>query len=176
MPELQFRMAGVEDAAAVRALVFRAYRGESSRAGWTTEADLLADERIDVHEVSAKISAPNGLVLLAYADDALVACCELLRKSEGVAYFGMFAVEPALQAAGIGRRVLAEAESTVRQRWHTGLLEMTVIGQRTELIDWYLRRGYALTDETRPFPFDEMVNGNALRDDLYFVVLAKKLV
>jgi GNAT superfamily N-acetyltransferase len=176
VPELVFRDAVVEDAAEVRALVVRAYRGESSRAGWTTEADLLADERIDIAEVAAKIAAPDGIVLLAYADDDLIACCELLHKGEGVGYFGMFAVEPTRQAGGIGRRVLAEAERTAAQTWGVTLLEMTVIGQRDELIQWYERRGYVRTEETRPFPFDGLVNGEALRDDLYFAVLAKKLV
>lgn len=157
------------------ALVRQAYRGEDSRAGWTTEALLLDDERIEEAEVLTKISRPDGLVLLAFDGDDLVACCELLHKSEDLGYFGMFAVRPALQAAGVGRRMLAEAEAFARDRWLVTTMEMTVIGQRTELIDWYIRRGYVLTEETRPFPYDQLVRGSALRDDLYFAVLAKAL-
>ncbi len=172
---LTVRPAEPAEAPAVTALVRQAYRGEESRTGWTTEAELLDDERIEEAEVLSKISRPNGVVLLAFAEAELVACCEVLHKAEGVGYFGMFAVRPALQAAGVGRRMLAEAEAYARDRWLVTTMEMTVIGQRTELIDWYLRRGYVRTEETRPFPYEQLVRGTALRDDLYFAVLAKAL-
>ena len=105
----------------------------------------------------------------------VLACCEVEDRGDGVAYFGMFAVEPALQAAGVGRAVLAAAEAYAAREWGSTTMEMTVIAQREELIAWYERRGYARTGETRPFPFEEMVGGGALRDDLHFVVLAKPL-
>ena len=50
-------------------------------------------------------------------------------------------------------------------------MEMTVIAQRSELIAWYQRRGYELTGETRPFPYDNARAGLPRRDDLQFVVL-----
>jgi hypothetical protein len=53
-------------------------------------------------------------------------------------------------------------------------MEMQVIAQRDELIAWYERRGYALTGETRPFPYDEQ-RYTPKREDLAFVVLAKGL-
>jgi ribosomal protein S18 acetylase RimI-like enzyme len=87
----------------------------------------------------------------------------------------MFAVDPLRQAAGIGRLVLAEAEHVARTRWAATRLEMTVIGQRAELIAWYGRRGYVVTGEHRPFPYEALVGGEALRDDLYFEVLAKDI-
>ena len=87
----------------------------------------------------------------------------------------MFAVWPQLQAGGVGRRVLAEAERLARDDWGCDTMEMTVIGQRDELIAWYGRRGYAMTQERRPFPYHDLVNGAALRDDLYFAVLEKPL-
>lgn len=172
---LTFRTATAQDAPAVAALVRSAYRGPESRAGWTTEADLLTDDRIDAAGVADKIAA-DGVVLLAVdADGRLVACCELARRGGGLAYFGMFAVSPTLQAAGLGRQVLAQAEAHARREWGTTTIEMTVIGQRSELIAWYQRRGYAVTGETRPFPYDLLRPGQALRDDLAFVVLAKQL-
>lgn len=175
--ELTFRPATSEDAPRITELVRLAYRGDESRGGWTTEADLLADERIDVPRVLAKIADPDGVVLLAFdgTEDALVACCEVLRRGPARAYFGMFAVWPHLQAAGLGRRVLAEAERLARDEWGADIMEMTVIGQRDELISWYVRRGYTLTGERRPFPYHDLVNGAALRDDLDFAVLEKPL-
>ena len=107
-------------------------------------------------------------------DGALVGCVALRDLGDGRAYLGLLTVDPERQAAGLGRELLAEGEAWARRR---GLarVEMTVIRQRGELIAWYERRGYARTGETRPFPFEEMVGGGALRDDLHFVVLAKAL-
>ncbi|KAJ6443474.1 acetyltransferase protein [Purpureocillium lavendulum] len=173
---LVFRPATADDAAAVLALVRSAYRGESSRAGWTTEADLVADERIDADGVLAKINHPSGVVLVAHdADGRLAGCCELLRKDDALAYFGLFAVYPARQAGGLGRSILANAEQHAKTVWGVARIEMCVIWPRQELIAWYLRRGYRKTDRTLPFPYAHLVNGKALRDDLYFTVLDKEL-
>lgn len=173
---IETRTARPDEAAEIAALVKLAYRGDDSRTGWTTEADLLADDRIDAAGVRAKIETPDGVVLTVRDENALlVACCELVSHGNGLAYFGMFAVRPDLQAAGLGRRILEAAERLAVARWAATRMEMTVIGQRRELIEWYERRGYHLTDERRPFPYQHLVNGPALRDDLYFAVLTKDL-
>src|SRR3954452_7019830 len=115
--ELAFRQAEEADARTLLALIRRAYRGEASRAGWTTEADLLADGRIEMPDLLDKITGRDSFVLVVESGNAVVACCELAHRGEGLAYFGLFAVEPALQAGGIGRHVLAEAERVARERW-----------------------------------------------------------
>ncbi|OAA44151.1 Acyl-CoA N-acyltransferase [Metarhizium rileyi] len=175
-PNLTFRDATDVDARDVQALVKSAYRGKSSREGWTTEADLVADDRIDEAGVLEKINNKTGLILVAHDDHgALAGCCEIEGKAGGVGYFGLFAVDPTRQAGGFGRRILAEAEAVARDRLGVRLMEMLVIWTRKELIDWYIRRGYTKTDQKRPFPYAHLVNGKALRDDLYFVVLEKQL-
>ncbi|KAL7907328.1 hypothetical protein GGI35DRAFT_470561 [Trichoderma velutinum] len=160
----------------VLTLVRSAYRGESSRAGWTTEAELVDDQRIDEEGLLAKINEPFGAVLVAH-DEAgdILACCEVLKQSDTVAYFGLFAVNPLRQAGGIGRTVLTAAEEYAKQTWGISEMEMTVIWTREELIQYYVRRGYTLTEKTKPFPYAELVGGKALRDDLYFSVLIKAL-
>lgn len=176
---LAFRAATSEDIPLLLPLIQRAYRGSASRAGWTTEADLVADDRIDAAGLQAKISQPAGAVLVATdaSSGSFVSCCELLhRPGSSVAYFGLFAVDPLLQGGGIGRTVLAFAEAYAREKWGVGKMEMTVIWTRTELIAWYGRRGYAKTGERREFPYAELVNGKALRDDLWFEVLEKDLL
>jgi ribosomal protein S18 acetylase RimI-like enzyme len=173
---LTFRTAEPDLASELAVLVRSAYRGESSRAGWTTEADLVDDERVDTASVRAKILGSDSTVLVAVDDAGVtVGCCEVERRAAGVAYFGMFAVRPDRQAGGLGRRLLAEAERVAVARWASARMEMTVIAQRSELIAWYARRGYEQTGERRPFPYGELINGKALRDDLDFVVLAKDL-
>lgn len=173
---LSIRKATPADLAAVLTLVRSAYRGESSRAGWTTEAELVDDQRIDEEGLLAKINEPFGAVLVAQ-DEAgdILACCEVLKQSDTVGYFGLFAVNPLRQAGGIGRTVLTAAEEYAKQTWGLTEMKMTVIWTREELIQYYIRRGYTLTEKTEPFPYAQLVGGKALRDDLYFSVLIKAL-
>ncbi|OHF03730.1 acetyltransferase [Colletotrichum orchidophilum] len=184
-PSLSFRPATPADIPLLLPLIRSAYRGEASRKGWTTEADLVADQRIDERGLLAKLEEPEGVVLLVTEDDAAVstttpplACCEVVRskKDPTVAYFGLFAVNPARQAGGVGKTVLSFAEAYARREWEGVVrMEMCVLWMRGELIAWYERRGYGKTGERRPFPYAEMVGGVALRDDLWFEVLEKVL-
>ncbi|HCU51930.1 MAG TPA: GNAT family N-acetyltransferase, partial [Micromonosporaceae bacterium] len=160
---------------AVVALVESAYRGDSSRAGWTTEADILQGQRTDPEAVVAVVQDPNSRLLLTEHDGDLVACCHLEHRGDYV-YFGMFAVRPDLQGAGLGKVVIAEAERLAREVWAARAMRMTVISVREELIAWYLRRGYHRTGETSPFPYGDERFGLPQRDDLEFEVLAKPLV
>lgn len=169
---LTFRDAGPEDVQDVLVLVESAYRGLSSREGWTTEADLLEGQRTDAESVAAIVADPDAAVLLAEGADGLLGCCEL-RRSEGGAYFGMFAVRPKLQGRGVGRRLITHADAEAVRRWDAAALEMTVIGQRTDLIAWYERLGFAATGERKPFPHGDERFGQPRRDDLEFVVLRR---
>jgi ribosomal protein S18 acetylase RimI-like enzyme len=173
---VQFRDATAAEVAQIVALVESAYRGDSSRVGWTTEADLLDGQRTDPAAVEAIIAASASRLLLGVDDaDQLLACCQLEKRAGDVCYFGMFAVKPTLQGAGVGRAMLDEAERVAREAWGTRSMQMTVIQQRADLIAWYVRRGYTETGETRPFPHGDERFGLPRRDDLVFAVLAKQL-
>ncbi|MEU3191277.1 N-acetyltransferase [Streptomyces sp. NPDC006992] len=171
---LTFRRADEADIPALTALVESAYRGEASRAGWTTEADLLDGQRTDPEGVAAVVRDPKSILLVVERDGALVACCQLEHRG-AEAYFGMFAVSPLLQGGGVGRAVLAEAERTVRAEWGTERMRMQVIRQREELIAWYERRGYRRTGELSPFPYGDERFGLPQRPDLAFELLVKPL-
>jgi len=166
--------AGAADLAALEALVESAYRGDSARAGWSHEADLVGGRRTDSAELSAMLANPRQHILLLRDSDALRACVALTDKGGGQVYLGMLTVEPSRQAGGTGRAVLAGAEDFARDRLGARTMEMQVIAQRPELVAWYERRGYARTGETRAFPYDEQRYAPK-RDDLAFVVLAKPL-
>jgi ribosomal protein S18 acetylase RimI-like enzyme len=164
------------DAEAIVALVNSAYRGESSRAGWTTEADLLGGQRVDAEGIRALVAAPDKRLLVHRSPDGdLLACVLLERKGSDGCYIGMVTVRPTLQAAGLGRRLLAAAEKYAAAELGASYAEMTVIGVRAELIAWYERRGYARTGERRPFPYGDARFGLPQRPDLEFEVLAKQL-
>jgi ribosomal protein S18 acetylase RimI-like enzyme len=150
---LGFRTAGAADIAAIVALVNSAYRGDSSRIGWTTETDLLDGQRTDAEEIAGLIDAEGSTILLCLDGPALIGTVHPLRAPDGV-WLGMFTVRPALQGRGIGKRFLAEAERRARAEWGVGTAYMTVITLRPELIAWYERRGYRRTGRFRDFPAD----------------------
>jgi ribosomal protein S18 acetylase RimI-like enzyme len=172
--ELTFRIAAPGDIEALVALLESAYRGDSSRAGWTTEADLLEGQRTDPEGVGAVVTGDGSIMLVVERSGTLVACCQLERRDEA-AYFGMFAVRPELQGAGLGKAVLAEAERTVVAEWASREMHMTVIRQREDLIAWYVRRGYTRTGRLTPFPYGDERFGIPQRGDLAFELLIKTL-
>ncbi|WP_267222833.1 GNAT family N-acetyltransferase [Dyella silvae] len=174
LTHLTFRAATVHDVAAIVTLVESAYRGESGQRGWTTETHLLDGQRTDAESVEGLIGRDGNIILLAEQNGELVACCHVERQ-DAAGYFGMFAVNPVLQRAGLGRAVLAEAERVAKKEWQATSMRMSVIEQREELIAWYERRGYQLTGETRPFPYGQPRFGVPRRDDLRFVWMSKPL-
>jgi GNAT superfamily N-acetyltransferase len=176
---LEIRRATPNDVDAVVALVHSAYRGEASRAGWTTEDDWIDGVRTSADEVAGIIAGPDSLVLLVEdtsgSEPTLEASCQLENRGVGVAYFGMFAVRPDRQGKGTGKLLLADAERFARREWHAETMRMTVVHVRRELIDWYERRGYRATGETQPFPYGDPAFGIPKVPGLMFAVLAKSL-
>ena len=161
------------DAPALKDLLEAAYRGDSARQGWNHEADILDDERIGVGELDTLLADPAVTILTARDAGKLVGCVAVTRKDDRLGYLGMLCVLPTLQSAGLGRRLLDAAEDHARA-FGIAAMEMTVIDSRASLIAWYVRRGYALTGETRPF--HELHPADAeTGPQITFVVLAKPL-
>lgn len=174
-----FRDATSADIDALVALVESAYRGDTSRQGWTTEADLLGGRRTGPDDIEACLSRADSRILmaerpLASGGHELLACAHLSIE-DGAGYFGMFAVRPSLQGSGIGKALLAEAERIALQEWHLRGMRMTVIDIRDELIAFYERRGYRRTGIHKPFPYGDDRFGKPKREDLRFEVLEKLL-
>lgn len=175
---LAVRIATDADAPALVELVNSAYRGDSSRAGWTTEADLLGGQRVDlagVRTLMARGAIDGGAIVLVHEDaEGLAGCVELEPASSGC-YLGMLTIRPRSQARGLGRRLLAAAEQFAREHFGTREMHLTVIAQRLELIAWYERRGYRRTGQRRPFPYGDPRFGLPRRPDLEFEVLSRPL-
>lgn len=174
-----FRTATVKDIPALHVLIESGYRGDSARQGWTHEADLLGGQRTD-HEALAEIIAdPEQTLLIVEDHDALLGCVLVVDEGlnedgERIAYLGMLTVNPTLQGGGLGRQLIGAAETYARAMG-ADVMEMTVIKSRTELIDWYVRCGYADTGREEPFPLDDVRFGLPKTRDLVFVVLGKRL-
>ena len=154
-----------------------AYRGGSSRLGWTTEADYIDGQRTDEAWLRDELAAKPGAMLLTLRDapgGPLLGCVWLELEGPDVWYLGMFTVRPDLQNRGLGRTLLAEAEDAVRARG-AKRMRLGVLNVRDILIGWYKRRGYAPTGETHPFPYGDTRFGIPLRDDLCFTMFEKQL-
>lgn len=167
-------LANTADIPALVSLLNSAYRGEASQQGWTTEAHLIAGEvRTNEAGLLEVMQKPRS-IFLKYLDDAgnIVGCVNLQSKLNKM-YLGMFAVSPALQGAGIGKKILQAADEYARSLGSSAIF-MTVISVRTELIDWYNRHGYAHTGKHQAFEEDG-VSGKHLQP-LSFVVLEKKII
>lgn len=162
---------------AIAALVNSSFRGDSSRAGWTTEADMVGGQRTDPDILRADLAARPGAVLLTLRDTPdgeLLGSVWLEPKAPDVWYLGMLTVRPDLQARQLGRALLRSAEEyAVAQGARR--MRMTVITIRDTLIAWYERRGYTRTGELLPFPYGDARFGLPQRDDLRFEVLEKAL-
>jgi len=151
MPNLTFCLAKNSDAPQIVALVNSACRGESSRVGWTTEAELLDGVRTHNDEIAGLISTPHSLILLGLVGEEIIASMHLQLVSDA-AFLGMFAVKPTGQAAGVGKAMMTEAEAVVKREWAAKKILMDVISVRAELIAFYERRGYTRTGKLNDFP------------------------
>ena len=173
---MQFAPADDKDLDAVSALVNSAYRGDSSRAGWTTEADYLDGQRTDSDTLRRDLAAnPRARVMALREDDGELLGCVWLEPAEaGVWYLGMLTVRPTLQDRQLGRTMMGLAEAYARGQG-AQRMRMTVVSIRDTLIAWYQRRGYGLTGERRPFPYDDAKFGEPRVAGLEFVVMEKAL-
>jgi ribosomal protein S18 acetylase RimI-like enzyme len=170
--DYQIATAKALDAPALNKLVNSAYRGDSSKQGWTTEADLLDGTRIDEAALLDLIERANTTVLVYKEDNLLLGCVEL-RKEDEKLYLGMLSVQPNTQGKGIGKKLLVAAETHAHQIG-CKKIHMTVISVRQELIDWYVRHGYRLTGVKKPFIIPDSRWGIP-KQQLEFVVLEKNI-
>jgi ribosomal protein S18 acetylase RimI-like enzyme len=148
---MTFRAATIADTEHIVALVNSAYRGDSSRAGWTTEADLLDGQRTDADEVSKLIHAADSLILLCLEGKNIIGSVHLQHENRK-AYMGMLVIRPDLQGDGLGKKLMREAEITAIKMWGAGRMLMYVLLPRPELIAFYERRGYRRTGKLKAFP------------------------
>ena len=164
--------ATVEDVSDLNKLINSAYRGESSKKGWTTEANLLEGSRTTEKELIEIIQDKKNTILKFQENNQIIACVLLVEK-ENQLYLGMLTVSPELQNSGIGKKLLQQAEIHATE---LGLskIGMTVISVREDLISWYKRHGYKDTGVREPFPVSEVFNQIA-NEPLQFMFLEKKI-
>jgi ribosomal protein S18 acetylase RimI-like enzyme len=162
--------ATLQDISELEMLVNSAYRGESSKKGWTTEANLLEGIRIDTNELSEIIEDSKSSIFKYQENNQILGCVLLVEKTNKL-YLGMLCVNPELQNSGIGKKILQFANDYAIDKGLPRII-MTVISERIELISWYNRHGYFDSGEREPFPDNheqDIISG----DSLEFIVLEK---
>ena len=143
-----------EDIPALVSLLNSAYRGEDSKKGWTTEANLLKGElRSDEATLTKLMNLPGARFLKFVSEGNEIKGCVFLHKKENKLYLGMLSVSPLIQAKGIGKQLMAAGEKFANEQACNSIF-MKVISLRHELIAWYERQGYKKTSQTEPFPVD----------------------
>lgn len=170
--DLTITVAEKKDVPSLVKLVNSAYRGEDSKKGWTTEADLLGGIRTDEDAMMKMVSRGDSVILKCLDKDQLIGCVYLQKQDEKI-YLGMLTVSPEIQAKGIGKKLLQAAEEYAQTQESTAIT-MTVISVRKELISWYERHGYKPTGARKPFPNDPRFG--IQKQPLEFIVLEKKLI
>lgn len=165
--------ATVADIAPIKDLLNNAYRGEESKQGWTTEAELIAGDTRTDEAMIAQVMQQSGSVFLIYKNgqQKIIGCVNLQQHDDKL-YLGMFSVSPQLQGGGIGKKLLQAAEEYGRHL-QVNAIYMSVVSLRTELINWYMRHGYADTGERKPF-VEDAITGKHLQP-LEFMIMEKLL-
>ncbi|CAF2534055.1 unnamed protein product [Rotaria sp. Silwood2] len=192
---LIYRLANIADCESVSQLVNGAYRGESSRQGWTTEDEFIGGQRIDPDTLMQMINSDSSVILLFFDRDSKVligcvslqdtttvknihlGCCVPLQHDTKVkrAHLGMLTVRPDLQTRGYGKFIISVAENFAHHHWHAQLIEMSVLVHRTELVAYYIRRGYIDTGRRQSLSVQDTRFGIPKKNDLEYCILAKSL-
>ena len=154
---MNLRMAQLDDAENIARLVNAAFRPERF---------FSAGDRTNPEKVRELLH--KGKFLLTEKAGKLTGCVYVeLRGDRG--YFGLLAVEPALQHSGLGSRMIAAAEDYCRAA-DCRFMDLTIVNLRTELPGFYNRLGYAESG-TLPFPRDQHTN-----QPCHLVIMSKSLL
>lgn len=147
--------ATLQDIPKLVALINSAYRGDVSKKGWTTEADLLLGElRTDETTVEELMNTKGVMFLKCVNERKEIEGCVYLHQKENRLYLGMLSVSPMLQSQGTGKQLMGAAANYAKQLGCNSIF-MRVISVRQELINWYEKQGYFKTGQTEAFPNDD---------------------
>jgi ribosomal protein S18 acetylase RimI-like enzyme len=163
--------ATLADVSQLNKLINSAYRGETSKKGWTTEANILEGIRTTEEELTETIENSKNTILKFTENNQIIACVLLMEKEQKL-YLGMLTVSPELQNSGVGKKLLQQAEIHALAL-RLPKIVMTVISIREELIAWYKRHGYVDTGAREAFPISD-VHIPISEQPLEFMVLEKK--
>ena len=132
-------------------LANNAYRGEEAKKGWTFESDFIeGDKRTDENDLFLLFSNEKAVFLVAKNDNGVIIGSVYLEVKNENLYMGMLSVEPVLQGNGIGKLLVSNA---IQYGQSLGLekIQIQVVHLRQELILWYEKLGFIISDKIMPF-------------------------
>lgn len=153
-------------------LINLTYSGYSGKKGWTTEADLLSGQKVTPKAIGEILSNPNKKILVSRGNKLLLGCVFLEKRDKSI-YLSALTVNPNFQRKNIGSKLLSSSETFSSLFWKIYNIEMTVLNQRHELLEWYKKRGYKDFGLRLPFPYWNKEMGIPKIGGLEFVVLTK---
>lgn len=169
-----FRTASHTDVLALEKLINSAYRGEHSKKGWTTEADLLGGQRTDAQTLTEILETPDNQIEIMLDDNLLIGCAHLRIEAKSTLYFGMLTIEPTFQARGLGKLMINHIEK-MGKRKNLHFIRMTVIQVRKELIAFYERRGFKASGNQQEFPSHDPRFGIPKNQELILIEYTKSI-
>lgn len=150
-----FRTATLQDVDSLVKLINSAYRGDYSKQGWTTEADLLGGQRTDQETLKQLLKEQRNQIEVAVDETGhIIACVHVRVEPPKTLYFGMLTVEPKLQTKGLGKQLIRHVEMLTKVM-ALSKIRCTVIHTRAELVSFYERRGYRPTGKVEEFPMND---------------------
>ncbi|MGZ8137394.1 MAG: GNAT family N-acetyltransferase [Methylococcaceae bacterium] len=167
-----FRQANLNDVDVIVRLVNSAYHPAPDTSSWTDESRFVFGSRTSEKSVKNLLGKDDSIVLLGINNSTIMACAHI-EKSQHEAHIGMLAVDPACQSAGVGKQMLAQAEVYAKEVFKADKFVLMVISLRDELVDFYRRRGYHITDFTVDYALLCGETCDAKIDGLKLAVLEK---
>lgn len=168
---LEFKELQKEDIKEVIVLINQAYRAEKKDNAWTTESHLLSGIRVNENMMKEILEEKDTKTYIAKIDNKIVGTIQAKLEGENI-HIGLFAVDTKSQASGIGKKILEFAENSSSKLWEKSTFIMEVISTRTELMQYYIRRGYLNTNSFIEFPKSEYWKENT-NEELKLLVLKK---
>lgn len=170
---LQFKELQKEDIKEVILLINQAYRGEKKDKAWTTESHILDGIRVNEDMMEEILKEKETKTYIAKIDNKIVGTIQVKLEEESI-HVGLFAVDTKSQASGIGKKLLEFAENSATKIWGKSTFLIEVISTRTELMQYYIRRGYQNTNSFIEFPKSEYWTPNT-NEELKLLVLKKTI-
>ena len=170
MDTMEIRLATLSDSPEIVSLVNTAYRSKEVQ-GWTSEAEIIEGDRINLEQVKALIETKKSFLFLAFDQRKLIGCIHIqLEKNLG--HISLLTTHPKIQNLGLGKRLLQFSEDYCFEHYHINAFELSVLSTRKELIEFYERRGYIFTGKVDSYPVDEQV-GKPLSSEIQVLYFKK---
>ena len=161
------RLASKADVQQLTILINTAYR---TLDGWTTAAGMIQGDRIQEKQLYDLLNLENFQLFVLEIDNKLLGCIGV-SLGQQVAEIESFAVAPAEQNSGYGKQLLDFAESHIFEIFKKKVIQMSVLNVRIELLAYYQRRGYQLTEKIEAYPLGQNVGEPLI--PLHLLILEK---